>query len=54
MDCTISMGPHIQNAIVQICAIVDEIASEERITARFALIEYRDHPPQVSASVQSA
>jgi len=40
-----------QNATNKIRAIVDTIDSERPIDVRFAFIEYRDHPPQVSGNV---
>ena len=48
MDCTGSMGSYIKSATDNIRLIVDGIASKEMVTIRLALIEYRDHPPQVS------
>jgi len=47
MDCTGSMGSYIKSATDNIRTIVDEIVSKEKITMRLALVEYRDHPPQV-------
>lgn len=51
MDCTRSMGTYIKNATDNIRLIVDEIVTKEKVTVRLALIEYRDHPPQVSMNV---
>lgn len=48
MDCTCSMGPYIESAKNNIGLIVDEIVRNEQSDIRLALIEYRDHPPQVS------
>ncbi len=51
MDCTGSMGAYIKSATDNIRLIVDEIVTKEKVTVRLALIEYRDHPPQVSMHV---
>jgi hypothetical protein len=51
MDCTGSMASYIKNATDNIRLVVDEIATKENVTVRLALIEYRDHPPQVSMNV---
>ncbi len=48
MDCTGSMGPYIDSARNNIRLIVEEIIRSERSQMRLALVEYRDHPPQVS------
>lgn len=48
MDCTSSMGPYINSAKENIRLIVDEIVTNEKSNIHLALIEYRDHPPQVS------
>ena len=48
MDCTGSMGGYINSATDNIRLIVDEIVTKEKIAVRLALVEYRDHPPQVS------
>jgi hypothetical protein len=53
MDCTGSMGAYIKNATDNIRLIVDEIVTKEKVTVRLALIEYRDHPPQVSVNVHA-
>ena len=42
------MSAYIDSAKNNICAIVNEIVTRELIMIRLALIEYRDHPPQVS------
>ncbi len=49
MDCTGSMGPYIDSARNNIRLIVEEIIASEKSDIRLALVEYRDHPPQVSA-----
>jgi hypothetical protein len=46
MDCTGSMGSHIQQAKQNINMIVETIVAKEQADVRLALIEYRDHPPQ--------
>ena len=46
MDCTSSMGTYINSARSHICAIVHEIIATENTDVRFALVEYRDHPPE--------
>jgi len=48
MDCTGSMGPYIESARNNIRSIVEEIVVSEKSDVRMALVEYRDHPPQVS------
>lgn len=48
MDCTGSMGSYIASATGNIRSIVEEIVVSEKSDIRLALIEYRDHPPQVS------
>lgn len=48
MDCTGSMGSYIASATNNIRAIVEEIVISEKSDMRLALVEYRDHPPQVS------
>jgi hypothetical protein len=48
MDCTGSMGAYIDSATKNIRLIVEEIVTNEQSDIRLALIEYRDHPPQVS------
>jgi hypothetical protein len=45
-DCTGSMGEYIAAAQQHIREIVERVASSERANVRFALISYRDHPPQ--------
>lgn len=48
MDCTGSMGSYINSATKNIRFIAEEIVANETSDIRLALIEYRDHPPQVS------
>ncbi|CAF1336337.1 unnamed protein product [Rotaria sp. Silwood1] len=48
MDCTGSMASYIESAKNNIRAIVEEIVRSEKSDIRLALVEYRDHPPQVS------
>jgi hypothetical protein len=48
MDCTGSMGSYISSATQNIRSIVEEIVVSEKSDVRLALVEYRDHPPQVS------
>jgi hypothetical protein len=48
MDCTGSMASYIENATNNIRSIVEEIVISEKSDIRLALVEYRDHPPQVS------
>jgi hypothetical protein len=50
-DCTGSMGEYIAAAQQHIREIVERVASSERADVRFALISYRDHPPQDSTYV---
>jgi hypothetical protein len=45
------MGSYIKSATDNIRLIVDEIVTKEHITIRLALIEYRDHPPQVRVNI---
>lgn len=47
MDCTGSMGSYIDSATKSIRSIVEEIVVSEKSDVRLALVEYRDHPPQV-------
>jgi len=46
MDCTGSMGSYISAAKKNIEAIVEKLVKSEGYDLRFALIAYRDHPPQ--------
>lgn len=48
MDCTGSMGSYIHSATKNIRLIVEQIVKNEQSDIRLALIEYRDHPPQVN------
>ncbi len=48
MDCTGSMASYIDSAKTNIRAIVEDIVRSEQSDIRLALVEYRDHPPQVS------
>lgn len=50
MDCTGSMGSYIESATQNIRAIVEEIVTSEKSDIHLALVEYRDHPPQVCFS----
>jgi hypothetical protein len=50
MDCTGSMGAYIDSATKNIRLIVQEIVTSEKSDIHLALIEYRDHPPQVSVA----
>lgn len=42
------MSSYIASATKNIRSIVEEIVISEKSDMRLALIEYRDHPPQVS------
>jgi hypothetical protein len=53
MDCTGSMGSYIASATSNIRSIVEEIVISEKSDVRLALVEYRDHPPQVSNRCQT-
>jgi len=46
MDTTGSMSSYIETARRNIHRVVDEISQSQRQSIRFALVEYRDHPPQ--------
>eukprot|EP00854_Cymbomonas_tetramitiformis_P005288 gene5288-6427_t len=46
IDSTGSMGDYISKAQQSVKEIVTQIKSEENCDVRFALIAYRDHPPQ--------
>ncbi|CAF1477916.1 unnamed protein product [Adineta ricciae] len=48
MDCTGSMGPYIESAKDNIHGTIEQIIANETSDIRLALVEYRDHPPQVS------
>jgi len=45
-DCTSSMSSYLQAAKQNIQKIVEEIVMMEKCDVQFALVEYRDHPPQ--------
>lgn len=45
-DCTSSMSSYIAAAQTSIKQIVEEIVAAEKSDIRFALVQYRDHPPQ--------
>ncbi len=42
------MGPYIVSGMDNIRSIVEEIMVSEKSNIHLALVEYRDHPPQVS------
>lgn len=46
LDCTGSMGSYIHSATNSIKAVVEAIVKSEKADLRFALVAYRDHPPQ--------
>ena len=46
IDSTGSMGAYILRAQQTIQSIVEEIVSKEKADVRFALVAYRDHPPE--------
>merc|ERR1719463_659178 len=50
-DATGSMGSYIRAAQQHICDIVSKVAVSECADVRFALVSYRDHPPQDSTYV---
>merc|ERR1719456_1739614 len=50
-DATGSMGQYIYSAQKNICSIVEKVVSSEQTDVRFALVSYRDHPPQDSTYV---
>jgi len=50
-DCTGSMSSYIESAKHNINKIVEGIVSAEKCEVQFALIKYRDHPPQDSTFV---
>lgn len=45
-DCTGSMGSYIESAKANIVKIVEGIIASEKCDVQFALVKYRDHPPQ--------
>jgi len=50
-DCTGSMGSYIASAKENITSIIEQIQASEKRDVQFALIAYRDHPPQESTYV---
>ena len=48
------MGPYIASATNNIRSIIEEIVISEKSDIRLALVEYRDHPPQVNINEQQA
>merc|ERR1719247_2678372 len=50
-DATGSMGQYIYSAQKNICSIVEKVVASEQADVRFALVSYRDHPPQDSTYV---
>jgi len=50
-DCTASMGSYIQSAKENITSIIEQIQASEQRDVQFALISYRDHPPQDNSYV---
>jgi hypothetical protein len=50
-DATGSMGSYIAAAQQNICAIATKVSVSECANVRFALVSYRDHPPQDSSYV---
>jgi Mg-chelatase subunit ChlD len=48
-DCTGSMGSYIRTAQQNITSIAEKLTATEKRDLRFALICYRDHPPQDSS-----
>lgn len=51
MDCTGSMGSYIASAQQNIRTIIEQIVAAEKADVKFALVAYRDHPPQESSFV---
>lgn len=51
VDCTGSMGGYINGAKKSITTILQKIAEKSSEPPRFALVSYRDHPPQDSSYV---
>jgi hypothetical protein len=51
MDCTGSMGSYIHKAQQSVREMVQTIVAAESADVRFALVSYRDHPPQDSSYV---
>jgi len=46
MDCTGSMGSYIHTAQQSVREMIQSIVEAEKADVRFALVSYRDHPPQ--------
>jgi len=46
IDCTGSMSPYIEESKNSIRRIINRITQEEGADVRFAVVAYRDHPPQ--------
>jgi len=46
LDCTASMGSYIEEGKRSIQSIAERLSQEQKVDVRFALIAYRDHPPQ--------
>ena len=46
MDCTGSMGAYIKSVRNNVSAIASKLAHGEKCDVRFAMVAYRDHPPQ--------
>lgn len=53
-DCTGSMGSYLAAAQKNITSIVTEISSSASVNVRFALVQYRDHPPEDRSFVVKA
>eukprot|EP00639_Heterosigma_akashiwo_P018057 CAMPEP_0206381912 /NCGR_PEP_ID=MMETSP0294-20121207/12945_1 /ASSEMBLY_ACC=CAM_ASM_000327 /TAXON_ID=39354 /ORGANISM="Heterosigma akashiwo, Strain CCMP2393" /LENGTH=484 /DNA_ID=CAMNT_0053831489 /DNA_START=115 /DNA_END=1569 /DNA_ORIENTATION=- len=51
VDCTASMDSYIANTQQTVQKIAQELGQTTRVAVRFALIKYRDHPPQDSTFV---
>ena len=45
------MVPYIGSAVKNIRSIVNEVTSKGTVSVRFALVKYRDHPPEVSMDI---
>jgi len=50
-DATGSMGSYILAAQQNICSICERVSVEHEANVRFALVSYRDHPPQDSSYI---
>lgn len=51
VDCTASMGAYIDSAQQNVRTIIQELSTKANIATRFALVEYRDHPPEDSTFI---